>query len=478
MTKAYFKFPPKRVSYLPRMVSRRFQAPSHGHTSEYKSGEKGDDSPDDDKRSEDDLLKEIDKRIQAGLATRATAVELEKISKDLLEQFKGIPLPNLRAMADDKTGVMVQLAKQGLEIQRLETQMAQRAEPKDMSIRGQIKAWMESKPKELGGTRSVMDVIKDIRGGVKASLPDLELRVASPMTPATVNAGASPYIGRTEVEAGINDFIRIQPTFWDFLTKGRTNAENYIWINKTNPLGAAAFIGPGEPKPGVSFELVAENSHAKKVADSAKAATELLEDIDGMATFIEQELRYQVMIKVNATLIANSPGSTTVPAGVRNYATTYTNTDIHVNSGVASFADAIRAVIGQLRAGFLTGTIDVFINPVDAANMDIAKATDSGVYLLPPFVTGNGMTVSGVRIIEEHSVAPGFILAGYFRFFRILIYKDFIVRWGWENDDFTRNLVTAIGEMRLHQFFNSIYTGAFVYDSFANIIAAISPVGP
>lgn len=481
MTKAYLKFPHKGISYLPRMSGRRFRAAFQGHTSEYKSGDKppgeGDNNPE-DKRTEDELLTEIDTRIQKGLATRATKQELETISKDLLEQFKGIPLPNLRAMADDKTGVMVQLANQGLEIQRLQTQMKDRAEPKDMSLRGQIKAWLESKPVELGGTRSVADVVKNIReNGVKEHLPNLELRLDSPMTVATVNAGSSPFIGKVQVEPGINDFIRIEPTFWDFLPKGRTNAPTYVWVNKTNPEGAAAFIGPGVAKPGVSFELAAENSVAKKIADSAKATTELLQDIDGMATFIEEELRYQVMIKVNSTLMANSAGSSTVPAGIRFYSTAFTSTDIHVNAGGnATMVDAIRAVVGQLRGGLLQGPIDIFINPIDAANMDIAKAVDSGVYLLPPFVTADGRTIAGARIHEDYNIPVGFFQAAFMRYYRILIYKDFTISWGWENDDFTKNLVTAVGEMRMHQFVNSIHTGFAIYDSYANVMAAIVPL--
>lgn len=481
MTKAYLKFPNQGISYLPRMSGRRFRGAFQGHTSEYKTGDKppeGDDDPA-DTRKEDELLTIIDEKIAAGLKTRATPAELKKISDDLMVQFKGIPLENLRAMADDKTGVMVQLANQGLEIQRLQTQVASRNEPKDMSLRGQIKSWLQSKPKELGGTRSVQDVVNDIRSGIKTSLPDLELRVDSPMTPATVNAGVSPYIGSVQVEAGVNDFIRIQPTFWDFLKKGRTGAETYVWINKTNPLGAAGWIGPGVLKPGISLSLEAENSHAKKIADSAKAATELLQDIDGMVTFIEEELRYQVMIKVNATLMANSAGSTTTPAGIRFYSVAYTETGIRVNAGGnATMVDALRAIVGQLRNTLLEGQIDIFINPIDAANMDIAKAVDSGVYLLPPFVTSDGRQVAGARIHEDHNIAVGFFQAGFLRYFRILIYKDFIIKWGWENDDFTRNLVTAIGEMRIHQFVNSLYSenGAFIYDSFDNVMTAIAPL--
>src|ERR1035437_1244498 len=419
--------------------------------------------PIDDKRTETELLAKIQEKIDKALETRATKEELKVISDEQKESLKGVTIEALRSMADDKTGAMASLAKQGLEITRLKTQM-KTATPEDMSTRGQIAKWAEE-------NKAAIEAIKN---GEKVYLKPLEIRVAaSPMTVPTVNSGTSPFVGRIEIEPGIKDFIRTQPNFWDFVTKGRTNAPTYIWVNKHNPQGAAAFIAPGVAKPGVSFELVAETSVAKKVADSAKATTELLQDIDGMNTFIEQELKYQVLIKVNQ-LLMNGTSSATDPNGIQTLSVAFTNATIKTTN--PTYVDAIRAVIGQLRSGLLTGDITVFINPADAANMDMSKAVDSGVYLLPPFASPNGMIISGVRVIEDYNVPVGYIQAGFMRFYRILIYKDFTVSWGWENDDFTKNLVTAVGEMRLHQFFNDIYTGAFVYDSFANVVAAITQV--
>lgn len=198
-----------------------------------------------------------------------------------------------------------------------------------------------------------------------------------------------------------------------------------------------------------------------------------------MTTFIEQELREQVMIKVNATLMVNA-GSSTVPKGIQNYSLAYASyaNAAAIKTTNPTFVDCIRAVVGQLRSGAITGRIDFFINSIDAANMDIAKATDSGVYLLPPFVTANGMQVAGAFIHEDNNVPVGYFQAGFIRFYRVLIHKDFLVTWGWENDDFTKNLITAVGEMRMHQFVNSIYadSGVFCYDTFENVKAAITQV--
>lgn len=475
MTKAYLEFPARKTSYLPKFSSRRFGG-ENAHFRSMSFKEDGGDDGEEAKRTE--LLNTIQKNIDKALETRATKDELKKIADEQKESLKGISLDALRAMADDKTGVMAKLAEQGLEIARLKAAGTQSQE-KDMSVRGQVKAWLESKPKELGGERSVADVVKSIRDGVREQLPALEIRAAaSPMLVSTVNSGSSTYIGRTEVEAGINSILRYPNTFWDTITKGRTGAPTYVWANMTNPQGAAAFIGPGVAKPGISFELVADNSVAKKIADSAKAGTELLQDIDGMTTFIMDELRAQVMLKVNEELMTSTESSTK-PVGIQTVSqpfSFYTAAAAGIKTKNPTHMDAIRAAIAALRSGKLIGEITVFVNSIDAANMDLSKATDSGVYLIPPFATANGTTIAGAKIIEDPNIDVGYFQAAFLRYYRVLIYKDFTITWGWENDDFTKNLVTAVGEMRLHTFVNDIHAGFALYDTFQNVKDAIEQV--
>ena len=415
-----------------------------------------------------ELLNKIKSIIGTEVGTRATKDEL----KVLQDSFAGLvkdgkidlPLEALRSLADEKTGVMASVIKQGLEINDLKAKLTNNSE--DMSVRGQVKAWHTR-------NKAKIDLIK---AGTKVELEPLEIRAAaSPMLVSTVNSGNSSYIPRFEIEPGVNELVRPQPVFWDYLTKGRTNSPVYIWVNKHNPQGAAAFIAPGVAKPGISFELITENSVAKKIAESLKASTELLEDIDGMVTFINTELTYQLNIKLNTTLMTGT-NSSTVPAGIQTLAISYGTAPFTatIKTTNPNYMDALRAAVAQLRSGWLKGTITIFINSVDGANMDLTKATSSGVYMLPPFVTSDGRTIAGCQVVEDNNVAVGSFGAYMLQYYRILIYKDYTVTWGWENDDFTKNLVTVVAEMRLHQFFNDQYTGAFLYDTFANVIAAIT----
>lgn len=388
-----------------------------------------------------------------GFITKEDQKEIEEKIKAL----EGIDAEGLKSLLNSDKGIMSIVQKMGAEITALKESGSNRNE--DLSIRGQVAAW-QLKHK---------DIIAKIKAGNKMDIPEFEFKAPnSPMTPSNTYNG-SAYLPKPQFEAGVHEIRRVQPTFWDYLTKGRTSQAAYVWVNKTDAQGSAAFIGPGVAKPPVSFELTTEISNAKKIAASEKIAIELLDDIEGMTSFIENELRYKVLARLNTTLMTGVLSST-VPAGIQTISVGYTLSGVQAEN--PNNFDAIRAAVAQLRTGFFYGPITVFVNPVDAANMDLTKSTD-GVYLLPPFSTANGQTVAGATIVEDNNVAVGFFQAAVLDLFKVLIYKDFRIAWGWENDDFTKNLVTVIGEVRLHSFHSNNDAGAFIYDSFEDVKAAI-----
>lgn len=323
------------------------------------------------------------------------------------------------------------------------------------SINDQINDWVEANKTAL----------QSIKSGTKAELKPLTLKVASPMTPAnTLNSSA--YLPQVEYLPGVTEIVRVSPTFWDYIPKGRTGSATLVWVNKKNPLGAAGFIGPGVAKPGVSFELATETSNAKKVAVSEKCATELLDDIQGMESFIRQELQYQLRAKINTTLMTGT-ASSTVPAGIQSLSVAYGNGGFTgVTTTNPNNWDAIIACVAQLRSGNLQGPVTAFVNPVDYANMILTKATSQGQLFVP--------AQTGVTIVEDNNIPVGFIQVALLDYYKVSIYKEMEIMFGWENDDFTKNLVTAICESRIHQWFSENHTGAFIYDEFATIKTAIA----
>ncbi len=457
MKKTFFNPANYNKNVLPNIVSRRlFGSSRTGRTSDGTGIAYKTDAPE-----EAELLAKIEQTVRKELATRATKQEVENIVSQLgfLKKNEdgtgGFPLEALRAMADEKTGAMAMLTAQGVELQKLKNTIA--SQPKDMSIRSQCESYLKANA----------DAIKNIRNQVKAELPpfELELRSASsPMTPSTVMPGGTTYINRFEIQPGINELLRPEPTFWDFIKKGSTNSETYIWLNKRPTDGAAGFIGPGVYKPAVSFTVNTELSNAKKVAVNEKMATELLEDVDGFASWVETELRYQLMQKVNDTLQGNGAGSSTVPEGLQHMSIPY-DAATGVSTTNPNFWDVIKAGATMLRVTRFRGQIVAFVNPVDLANGVMTKANVQGQLFVPP--------VTGATIVEDLNMTLGYVQWLAVDYYKVLIYKAFRMAWGWENDDFTKNLVTVIGEMRLHQFHSQNYDGFAIYDSIENVKAAI-----
>lgn len=406
------------------------------------------------------LIADLEKRMKVEPDSNAKT-EIMNLIKDAKEgaekmalRFKDIDDDKINLLKEllgtDDKGVRSILVKQGEVIKKLSDRISEG--PEDLSIRSQVKKWQETNK----------EAIAKIRSGQKMDLPALEIRAASPMTPAN-SLGGSAYIPRPEFESGATDIVRAALTFWDYISKGRTSSAVYVWVNKKNPLGAAGWIGPGVAKPGVSLELASETSNAKKCAASEKVAIELLDDVEGFASYIEQELRYQVD-KVTNTKLMSGVASATVPAGIQTLSVAYTLAGVSTDN--PNNWDVIRAAVAQLHAGNLQGAVTVFVNPIDKANMDLTKAISQGQVFVP--------SPPNATIVEDNNIPVGYFQAAILQYYNVKIYKDYTVTYGWENDDFTKNLITVIGERRIHQYVKENYTGFAIYDTFANVKAAIA----
>lgn len=300
----------------------------------------------------------------------------------------------------------------------------------------------------------------------------LELKAAATMTIAQTNtdyAGNIPYVPNPQFVPGLINLVRNRPFLKQFANYGATSSPVIVWVEKINPQGTAQFIGEGVAKPLGSFEYQAHRSDAKKVAEKMKVSEEMITDVDFMSAEIRNELMYQVDIATDNALLTGN-GSGTNLAGITSFVGGYVLTTIKTT--VPNQMDAIRAAIGQI-ASFNFYPNYAFVNPIDAANMDMVKTTQNA-YVIPPFMTANGMSIKGVQVVETNQIPQGYFLCADMTRFIIRDYIAFLVKYGWENDDFTKNLITVLGEERLHSYIATNHLHAFVYDTFANVQTAIT----
>lgn len=292
----------------------------------------------------------------------------------------------------------------------------------------------------------------------------MEIKAAAVIT--TANAANASHALSYEVVPGIQETPFEQPVILTTLLKGMTSSRTIIWINRVNEEGGAAFIAEGTLKPLKDWKYAEESSTAKKIAVSTKVSTEMLQDFEYMESEIKLLLNRDLYQVLDNKLL-NGAGGAVEPSGIITGAGGYLGTGLDGTVTMANNADAIRAAMLQMRLLNYKPNV-VFLNPTDAAVMDLTKSS-TGNYIK---IELEGVLRS-LQIIETTEIPAGNFLLMDTAKWIVRVYEDFRLEFGWENDDFRKNLVTVIAEMRIHSYQNSIDAGAIIYASFATVKTAI-----
>jgi hypothetical protein len=80
-----------------------------------------------------------------------------------------------------------------------------------------------------------------------------------------------------------------------------------------------------------------------------------------------------------------------------------------------------------------------------------------------------------MRVVANSGVAVGDFLVGDFKKDILAIREGINIQIGYENDDFTKNLVTILGELRAVNYIKANHVNAFTKGTFATVITAITP---
>lgn len=293
---------------------------------------------------------------------------------------------------------------------------------------------------------------------------ELDTKAAALMT--TANATSTISLLNTEVDRTIHSAPTEPNVIFDRLFKGYASSPNIAWVNRVNEDGGAAFVAEGALKPLKDWEYTTETSTAKKVAVSCKVSTEMLDDAPFMRSEIDRLLREDLLRAVNAKLLTGT-GTGAEIKGITVGAAGYTATELNDKVEDPNYADAIRAAVLQARLlGFYPDV--VFINPADRALIDLTKDT-TGHYISQELLS----LIRYITIVDTTDIPAGKFLLMDTREWMVRIYENLRLEYGWENDDFRKNLVTVVAEMRLHSYQDSLNAGSVVYDSFATVQAAI-----
>lgn len=414
---------------------------------------------------------------KADFLAKAVAEQGELHNEFQESQFKG--LEDLIAKKLDSSEIE-SLKKDGTLTSEIKAEVVRLSEEfkslKEVSPVAQFKSVEQDLAEQLSLKKSEIDSIKD--GDSKKIV--LSVKAAATMTTGNVTAVGTGGLSMllNQFEGGITPIPRSAPFFADLFASAPTSGNTISYAEMKNPDGGAGMTGEGSAKTQADFDLVEAKTNVRKITSYIKTSKEALDDIPALAGEINNELVTLIKLKKDSEVLSGAGTGNTL-SGVLTNATAFTggalalavvtpnNYDVLV-AGITQIATA-EVVSGQ-PAGFMANVI--VMNPSDVALMKLTKDANKN-YIFPVTLPGS-TSVMEVPVISNARMTAGDFLIMDASKGNLRIKEDITLSVGYENDDFTKNLVTILAEMRLAFYIKSQHVKAFVKGTFSTAITAIT----
>ena len=311
------------------------------------------------------------------------------------------------------------------------------------------------------------DELKAMKEKSGASV-QIQLKAVGTMALSTNTTGQIP---QAEREAGITRIVRRNPFILELVNVGTIMSNVWEWVEQKNVEGGSAMTAEGAAKSQTDFDLVVASANVKKVTAYIKVTKEMLDDVALLRSEIDQELTELINLRIDDQLL-NGNGLTINLTGIVTNATAWSAGAFATSIPEPTNYDVLATAINQVRVNLFEPTY-IVMHPTDVTKMKLSKASD-GHYVLPPFSSVDGTSVEGIRVVANTGVTIDKFLVGDFSKAGVRFKEGLTINVGYENDDFTKNLVTILAEARLVQRVKSNHYGAFVYGDFSDAITALT----
>lgn len=407
------------------------------------------------------------------LVSKVQAAAGQKISEEVKAALKGMDPEALKALAEKDVVTREDLGSlaKAEDIDSLKVLVNEAMEKANQAIEGgrseQPKSLAEQIKEQLLANKEGFGELKTNKN---ASM-NITVKAVGNMT---IAASATGRVARTEREPGSVALVRRDPFVMDLVRVSPTTANTIYWVERQAPEGAPAFTAEGAAKPQIDWTYVEKSRAVVKVAAWTKISKEMLDDIDGLSQDIADELTERIMLTADDSLLTGDGTSSTL-VGIAENATAFAPGASLANLvNDANEMDVLRAAIAQVRRNEFQPNY-IVIHPDKAAIMDLQKSGTDDHYLLPPFITADGQSVRGIPIVTNTNVGSDAFYVGDFSRYNVKVREEISIQLGYDSDDWTKNFITPLAEMRLAGYIAENHYGAIVTGTFTVAKALLDP---
>ena len=298
----------------------------------------------------------------------------------------------------------------------------------------------------------------------------LELKAAPDFISVTGNVTPQPnaYIPAPEILPGVVAIVHPRSRILEHIRTQTINNTSIVVTNEEPGDGDFEWTLEGALKPYVDVQFITETENVKKVAAFSKLSKESLSDIPFMQSETIRIITDMYERKL-AREVLNGDGLLGNISGVTAFAPAYVQTCLDGRIQAPELSEVLFASATQIKNLGFEGSLIAFVNPCDWAAEMMRKNT------LNELLEMNRL-LEVITVVPTSEVDPDQFLIGDLSVYTLYVYEGFNINWGYENDDFRRNLVSLTAESRVFGFVPRNHRGALCFDSVSNVQSLIAVV--
>ena len=290
-------------------------------------------------------------------------------------------------------------------------------------------------------------------------------RIETKATLTNSTAAAAGSLGAGLVTArlpGVVELPRRQLTIRQLLAQGNMDGQTLEFVKEHSWTNSAAPVAEGAAKPQSDFRLEVVSTSAKVIAHTMKASRQTLSDVSAVRSMIDSRLSFGLDL-IEENQILNGDGTGQNLLGIIPQATAYTNP---LTGGDTTSIDKVRLMVLQAALALLPPD-GIVMHPSDWAWIELLKDS-TGQYIIGQPQGNIGATLWGLPVVPSMAMTIDKVLVGAFgTAAQIFDRWTTTIETGYENDDFTKNLVTILAEKRVA--LATYRPGAFIYGDWGRV---------
>lgn len=400
-----------------------------------------------------------------------------KVEETKVEETK------VEAPAEDKAEVEKMVGKIfGKTASEVEEKVSAKMEAKVKGMKEDLEAFVK-KATATKGSKSVFALsdenvasLKAMANGKKGEttveLKGFDLSKVKTAGDISVDGNITGELPQAQLDTTVSRDPQRSPFIQELVSVGTINSNLDAWIETTNEDGDPAPVAELAKLPAKDWDFARRTAEVKKIGVYTKYSKEMGDDLPNLVNEVKNFLVTDLKRVVDSQIL-NGDGEYDNLTGILKNAVAYSAGSFAGTIPNANEFDVIETAVAQVVTALHTPSV-VCVNPVDLSKMRLSK-DDNGAYVLPPFITANGTTVSGLRVVANTGITADKFLVGDFSK-SSLKYKQGLTleMTNTDQDDFVKDRFTVKATVRLVQRVRENDYEAFVYGDFSDAIAAIN----